>query len=106
SAYMQHKGFKEVYHLDGGIVKYGEEFKDDGYWDGKCFVFDDRMKLAFSDKSKDIGKCVQCGQKTSRHINCANIACNGLVLICEDCQDQAFCSEECEQAVGKLKQTA
>ena len=48
SAYMKHKGFDEVYHLDGGIVKYGQEYGDDGYWDGKCFVFDKRMNLAFS----------------------------------------------------------
>lgn len=106
SAYMKHKGFKEVYHLDGGIVKYGQEFKDSGYWDGKCFVFDDRMNVAFSSDSKDIGICTQCGGKTSRHVNCANVACNNLVLICEKCSDIAYCSAKCEKVGSKAKQTA
>src|SRR5207248_8730429 len=60
SAYMKHKGFDEVYHLDGGIVKYGEEFGDEGHWEGKCYVFDDRLSIAFSDSAKDIGECVHC----------------------------------------------
>ncbi len=91
SAYMKHKGFDEVYHLDGGIVKYGEEFGDDGLWEGKCFVFDERMNVAFSDKSKDIGACVHCGSKTSNHENCSNKACNRLVLVCKDCAAQDLC---------------
>lgn len=95
SAYMKHKGFKEVYHLDGGIVKYGEKFADQGFWDGKCFVFDKRMKVAFSDESKDIGSCSQCGQQTSEHINCANTACNFLVLKCEDCAEQNLYCGDC-----------
>lgn len=85
SAYMTHKGFDEVYHLEGGIVKYGQEFGDDGEWEGKLFVFDDRMKLAFSNNSKDIGICVHCYQNTSNHINCADVSCNRLVLVCNDC---------------------
>lgn len=85
SAYMRHKGFGEVYHLDGGIVKYGEAYKDDGLWKGKCFVFDKRMNLAFSDKSANMGLCNHCGAKTSRHINCMEPSCHDLVLVCEDC---------------------
>lgn len=85
SAYMKHKGFKDVYHLDGGIVKYGEAFGDDGFWDGKCYVFDRRMKLAFSDKSKDIGVCVHCGTATSEQVNCADISCNAQFVVCESC---------------------
>ncbi len=88
SAYMKHEGFAEVYHLDGGIVKYGQQFGDEGFWDGKCYVFDKRMKLAFSDKSKDIGKCVHCGKKTSNHINCQDVSCNRLVLACSGCADK------------------
>jgi len=95
SAYMKHKGFDEVYHLDGGIVKYGEEYKDEGYWDGKCFVFDQRLNVAFSDKAKDIGACVHCTNSTSRHINCGNVACNGLILVCEDCDQHTVCSDAC-----------
>lgn len=85
SAYMKHKGFGEVYHLDGGIVKYGEQFGDEGHWEGKLYVFDKRMKLAFSEDSKDIGVCVHCGKYTSKHINCADVSCNRLVLVCQKC---------------------
>ncbi len=101
SAYMDHKGFEEVYHLDGGIVKYGQEFGDDGLWEGKCFVFDERMNIAFSDKSKDIGGCVHCGDKTSNHENCANVACNRLVLVCKNCANQDLCDRCMEESALK-----
>ncbi len=94
SAYMKHKGFDKVYHLDGGIMKYGQEFGDDGYWQGKCYVFDKRMKLAFSDNSQEIGQCSHCGQTTSEHINCADKSCNRLILVCLDCsQKTLFCNQ-------------
>lgn len=101
SAYMKHKGFNEVYHLDGGIVKYGQEFGDDGYWDGKCFVFDKRLNLAFSEKAKDIGACVHCQEKTSRHVNCANQACNRFILLCTNCDRQEYCNDCVEQISAK-----
>lgn len=73
--------------MDGGVVKYGEKYGDDGLWEGSLHIFDDRMQHRFSDKSKDIGICVHCQGKTSNYINCANIACNRLVLVCEICDD-------------------
>jgi UPF0176 protein len=100
SAYMKHKGFKDVYHLDGGIVKYGQEFGDDGFWEGKCFVFDGRMNIAFSDKSKDLGQCVHCEKITSRHINCKRKECNGLILQCSNCKKTQFCSDNCKKLVS------
>ncbi len=94
SAMMKNRGFKEVYQIDGGIVKYGEQFGDDGQWEGKLHVFDGRMKMQFSDKAKDIGDCIHCQQKTSNYINCANKQCNNLVLVCENCAQQDLC-EKC-----------
>lgn len=98
SVLMKNRGFKEVYQVDGGIVKYGEKFGDDGLWEGNLYIFDDRMTHKFSDKAKDIGECVHCNGKTSNFENCANVSCNKLVLICEDCkQDKArlFHEEAC-----------
>ena len=94
SAYMKHKGFQDVYHLEGGIVKYGEAYGDDGYWEGKCYVFDKRMKIAFSDTSKDIGICVHCGADTSEQVNCADLSCNRQFVVCKACQtnEQTTCS--------------
>ena len=85
SAYMNHSGFDEVYHLEGGIVKYGQEFGDDGYWDGKCYVFDKRMKVGFSESSKDIAECVHCGQNTSDQRNCSVGNCNKQIVVCSGC---------------------
>lgn len=86
SVLMKNRGFKEVYQLDGGIVKYGEKYGDDGLWEGALHIFDDRMVHRFSDKSKDIGQCVHCQGKTSNFENCADVSCNRLVLICETCK--------------------
>ena len=88
SAYMKHKGFEQVYHLDGGIMKYGQTYQDDGYWDGKCYVFDGRMKLGFSDKSPDIANCLQCQQTTSHQVNCDD--CNQQIVICRACSKQTY----------------
>lgn len=100
SAMMKKRGFKEVYQLDGGIVKYGEKYGDDGLWEGKLYVFDGRLVTQFSDKAKDIGHCIHCDAKTSNFINCAQVACNNLVLVCGDCgQTQTTCSAECRGQV-------
>ncbi len=84
SAMMLNRGYKEVYQIDGGIVKYGEKFGDDGLWEGKLFVFDDRMKVGFSDKAKDIASCEQCGIKTSHQVNSTNVR-RKLHVLCESC---------------------
>lgn len=93
STLMKQKGFKEVYQMDGGIVKYGEKYKDDGLWEGSLYIFDGRMNHRFSDKSTDIAECVHCGAKTSNYENCANVSCNRLVLVCESCADQDLCAD-------------
>jgi UPF0176 protein len=104
SALMKKRGFKEVYQIDGGIAKYGEKFKDDGLWEGKLYVFDGRMVQSFSEKARDIGHCIHCDSRTSNFENCANLACNNLVLICEECVTKTTtCSTGCGQ---KLAATA
>lgn len=100
SVLMKNRGFKEVYQLDGGIVKYGEKYGDDGLWEGTLHIFDDRMSHRFSDKSKDIGSCVHCSGKTSNYENCSNIACNKLVLMCENCKTNTFCANCSKQAAA------
>ncbi len=88
SAMMKNRGYKEVYQMDGGIAKYGEKYADSGLWDGKLFVFDNRMKMAFSDKSKDIAECEKCGKKTSNLVNSTNIR-RKLHVVCESCAKTA-----------------
>lgn len=93
SVLMKNRGFEDVYQIDGGIVKYGEKYGDDGLWEGNLYIFDDRMTHKFSDKAKDIGECVHCSGKTSNFENCADVSCNRLVLICEKCKakEQILC---------------
>lgn len=103
SSMMKKRGFKDVYQIDGGIVKYGEAFGDDGLWEGSLRVFDDRMTINFSDHAKTIGVCTHCQGKTSNFENCANVACNDLVLICENCKadpDLLFHTETCRKAMA------
>lgn len=100
SAMMKKRGFKEVYQIDGGIVKYGEAYGDDGLWEGSLRVFDDRMTMDFSDNAKVIGKCVHCEGPTANFENCAEVSCNDLVLICLNCKqnpDKLFHSESCRE---------
>lgn len=99
SAMMKKRGFEDVYQIDGGIVKYGEAYADDGLWEGSLRVFDDRMTVNFSDRSKTIGECIHCAAKTSNFENCALAECNDLVLICENCTrnpDLLFHTQECK----------
>lgn len=101
SSMMKKRGFKEVYQLDGGIVKYGEKYADDGLWEGSLYVFDGRMNVRFSDKSKDIGECIHCKAATSNYENCALKSCNNLVLICQTCKtDKEVCSDACQKEVA------
>lgn len=98
SAMMKKRGFNEVYQMDGGIVKYGESYGDDGLWEGSLRVFDDRMTVDFSDHAKVIGTCSHCGGSTNNFENCAWANCNDLVLICLNCKqdpDLLFHSEAC-----------
>jgi len=100
SAMMKKRGFKDVYQIDGGIVKYGEAYGDDGLWEGSLRVFDNRMTVDFSDHAKTIGECTHCGAKTSNFENCAYANCNELVLICEACKqtpDLLFHTNDCRE---------
>jgi UPF0176 protein len=84
---MKNRGFKEIYQIKGGIVRYGEKFKDgeDSLWEGSLYVFDKRMNMEFSDKAKTIGECEKCSAPTSQFYNCADLGCRDLILLCEDC---------------------
>ncbi|WP_437583771.1 rhodanese-related sulfurtransferase [Paramicrobacterium sp. CJ85] len=84
SSLMKSRGFDEVYQIDGGIVRYGETFGDDGLWEGSLYVFDKRMKLEFSDHAAVIGSCAVCGDSTSHMQNCADPSCRTQLVVCEE----------------------
>ncbi|MCL2533629.1 MAG: rhodanese-related sulfurtransferase [Nocardiaceae bacterium] len=85
SALMRNRGFEQVYQLDGGIVRYGEAFGDEGLWDGSLYVFDKRMNLDFTDKAITLGQCTLCQAPTSRYRNHPDVNGRELTLVCETC---------------------
>jgi UPF0176 protein len=90
SAVMINRGFQEVYQIEGGIVRYGERYRDKGLWEGSLYVFDGRMNVDFSNEAKTIGVCEACGGATKTFRNCSNLGCKDLVLLCDSCnQDPA-----------------
>ena len=98
SAYYLHKGFKNVYMVDGGIIEYAREVNQqnlENKYIGKNFVFDERMGERISDDI--IAKCHQCGTACDTHVNCLNDACHILFIQCESCATQynKCCSTKC-----------
>ena len=86
SAYMLHKGFKNVFHLEGGIINYAQQIKQEGIdskFIGKNFVFDNRLGERITDDI--ISKCHQCGKPADTHTNCKNDGCHLLFIQCADC---------------------
>nr|WP_255316491.1 rhodanese-related sulfurtransferase [Nesterenkonia sp. Act20] len=86
SSLMRRRGFEEVYQIDGGIVRYGETFGDEGLWEGELYVFDSRMNTRFSPDAKTIGECTHCGSPTSTFYNCMDRGCSTLQLYCDQCR--------------------
>jgi UPF0176 protein len=102
SAYMLHKGFKNVFHLEGGIINYTNQVKEKklpNKFHGKNFVFDQRLGERITDEV--IAKCHQCGKPADTHVNCANDACHLLFIQCDECKKkyEGCCSEECRDFV-------
>jgi len=61
SSYMMSEGFDEVYHLEGGILKYLEEVKpDESLWQGECFVFDQRVAIKHGLEVGQFDQCYAC----------------------------------------------
>jgi len=99
SAYMKHKGFENVYHLEGGIIKYARDAKAndlDIKFKGVNFVFDERLAERISDEV--IATCHQCGEPFDHHTNCLNLGCHILFIQCNTCKEkyENCCSEECQ----------
>ncbi|MBC7547016.1 rhodanese-related sulfurtransferase [Candidatus Saccharibacteria bacterium] len=93
SVLMKNRGFKEVYQLDGGIVKYGETYGDAGLWEGSLYVFDNRMGTKFSKQAVDIAACIHCDTATSNYENCADKACDKLIVVCDSCAKDVLCAD-------------
>ena len=102
SAYYKHKGFKNVFQLEGGIIEYTRQVKEkelENKFIGKNFVFDHRMSERISDDI--VANCHQCGSPCDTHVNCANEACHLLFIQCEKCNEKmdTCCSTTCQDII-------
>jgi len=102
SAYMLHHGFKNVFHLEGGIINYANQIKELGLesqFKGKNFVFDDRLGEKITEDI--ISKCHQCGAPCDTHTNCKNDGCHLLFIQCPSCAQTyaGCCTQACTDIV-------
>lgn len=102
SAYMLHKGFKNVFHLEGGIINYAQQIKQQGLdskFIGKNFVFDNRLGERITEDV--IAKCHQCGKPCDTHTNCKNDGCHLLFIQCESCAQEyaGCCTTACKETI-------
>lgn len=102
SAYMLHRGFKNVFHLEGGIIHYVNNVKEKGLpnkFHGKNFVFDQRLGERVTEEI--IAQCHQCSKPADTHVNCVNDACHLLFIQCNDCREKmkGTCSNGCYEFI-------
>ncbi len=100
SAYYKHKGFKNVFQLEGGIIEYARQVEEKGLENkfmGKNFVFDHRRSERITDDV--IANCHQCGKECDTHVNCENEACHLLFIQCPECAAEMdnCCSITCKE---------
>ncbi|MFV8333229.1 rhodanese-related sulfurtransferase [Flavobacterium sp. GSP14] len=98
SAYFKHQGFKNVFQLEGGIINYAKQIKEENLeskFIGKNFVFDHRLGERITDDV--VSQCHQCGTACDVHTNCVNEGCHLLFIQCESCKEKMYgcCSTEC-----------
>ena len=102
SAYFKHQGFKNVFQLEGGIIEYTRQIKEENIeskFIGKNFVFDHRLGERITDDI--VSQCHQCGKPCDNHTNCANDGCHLLFIQCDECKAamENCCSEECQNII-------
>lgn len=112
TAFMLSEGFQHVAQLHGGIVSYGNDETVQGkLWDGKCYVFDQRIAVPINhtEEYQPISTCIHCGNACDRYVNCANLDCHKQHFSCESCEQQyrRSCSTPCLTAARhELPETA
>jgi UPF0176 protein len=100
SAYYKHQGFKNVFQLEGGIIQYAKQIKEENLeskFIGKNFVFDNRLGERITDDI--VSQCHQCGKPCDNHTNCYNDGCHLLFIQCDECKVamENCCSVECQE---------
>jgi UPF0176 protein len=106
SAFLKENGFQDVKQLRGGILRYEEEYPDT-YFEGKCYVFDDRIGVQLNKKNVGpISNCEWCDKPCDDYLNCHNIDCDKRFIACDGCRElhNKSCCEECSAAKKRRKE--
>ena len=102
SSFMLEQGFEEVYHLQGGILKYLEKVPaEDSLWEGECFVFDQRVAVGHGLKPGKHELCHACRHPVSPEDKMHNEYIEG--VSCPHCYD-SFTEEQRASARERQKQ--
>lgn len=101
TGFLLEEGFRDVNQLHGGIIMYGKDEEVQGeLFDGKCYVFDERISVPINKKEPVIvSNCYHCGKPEDRYVNCANPECNLQHVCCEECEKEyeRSCSAQCRE---------
>lgn len=102
TSYLKQRGFENVYHLEGGILKYLEEkTEEESLWDGQCFVFDQRMSVGHGLKQGSYEPCIGCGWPIDTSLPVDEKFAEG--ISCSRCHEQ-LSPERIERARHRLRQ--
>jgi UPF0176 protein len=109
TAYLKEQGFNEVYHLQGGILKYLEEIPEqDSLWQGECFVFDNRVTVNHQLEKGTYDQCHACRlpitehDKTNQHYQ-PGISCPYCYDSLSDEQKQRFAQRQKQMELARAR---
>ena len=109
TSYMKNEGFKNVYHLKGGILKYLENTDiENSLWQGECFVFDDRVSVKQDLAQGDYDLCHGCRMPITEQEKLSNnyvkgVSCSHCVTIKSSEQVQRYKSRQKQINLAKAK---
>lgn len=109
TAYLKEQGFDEVYHLEGGILKYLEEVpQEESLWEGECFVFDNRVTVNHQLEKGDYDQCHACrrpiteADKEHEHY-VPGVSCHHCHDEFDDAQRERFRQRELQMQLAKQR---
>ena len=109
TAYMKEQGFDQVYHLEGGILKYLEKVpKEQTLWSGECFVFDNRVAVDHDLKRGSYDQCHACRmpitEQEMTHIHYQEgLSCHHCFGSVDEEQQQRFAERQKQVALAKKR---
>lgn len=109
TAYLKEQGFEEVYHLEGGILKYLEEVDaKDSLWEGECFVFDNRVAVNHDLEKGQYDQCNACRMpitKQEKQLDSyvQGVSCLHCIDSISDSQRQRFIERERQVQLAKQR---